>query len=101
MRGLVAGVLPMAAGEFVSVCSQADTEKTGHTRERHESATEARAEEDALSGIYIRRGLEPDLARAVTRQLTAKCAGRPRAANWASLRRYAPRNSRRSRSVRV
>ena len=74
VAGLVAGALSMAAGEYVSVSSQADTEKADLTRERHELAAEPQAEEDELTGIYIRRGLEPDLARTVARQLTAKGA---------------------------
>lgn len=74
VAGLVAGALSMAAGEYVSVSSQADTEKADLTRERHELATEPQAEEDELTGIYVRRGLEPDLARTVARQLTAKGA---------------------------
>ena len=72
VAGLVAGALSMAAGEYVSVSSQADTEKADLTRERHELATEPQAEEDELTGIYVRRGLEPGLARTVARQLTAK-----------------------------
>jgi VIT1/CCC1 family predicted Fe2+/Mn2+ transporter len=64
----------MAAGEYVSVSSQADTEKADLTRERLELAAEPQAEEDELTGIYVRRGLEPDLARTVARQLTAKGA---------------------------
>jgi len=74
VAGLVAGALSMAAGEYVSVSSQADTEEADLTRERHELATEPRAEEDELTGIYVGRGLEPDLARTVARQLTAKGA---------------------------
>jgi VIT1/CCC1 family predicted Fe2+/Mn2+ transporter len=74
VAGLVAGALSMAAGEYVSVSSQADTEKADLTRERHELATEPQAEEDELTGIYVRRGLEPELARTVARQLTAKDA---------------------------
>jgi vacuolar iron transporter family protein len=74
VAGLVAGALSMAAGEYVSVSSQADTEKADLTRERHELATEPQAEEDELTGIYVRRGLEPDLARTVARQLTSKGA---------------------------
>lgn len=74
VAGLVAGALSMAAGEYVSVSSQADTEKADLTRERHELAAEPQAEEDELTGIYVRRGLEPDLARTVARQLTAKDA---------------------------
>ena len=74
VAGLVAGALSMAAGEYVSVSSQADTEKADLTRERHELATAPQAEEDELAAIYVRRGLEPDLARTVARQLTANGA---------------------------
>jgi VIT1/CCC1 family predicted Fe2+/Mn2+ transporter len=74
VAGLVAGALSMAAGEYVSVSSQADTEQADLTRERHELATAPQAEEDELTGIYVRRGLEPDLARTVARQMTAKGA---------------------------
>ncbi len=71
VAGLVAGALSMAAGEYVSVSSQADTEQADLERERRELAAEPQAEEDELTGIYIRRGLEPELARTVARQLTA------------------------------
>lgn len=74
IAGLVAGALSMAAGEYVSVSSQADTEKADLTREQLELATEPQAEEDELAGIYVRRGLEQNLARSVARQLTAKGA---------------------------
>ena len=74
VAGLVAGALSMAAGEYVSVSSQADTEQADLRRETHELATEPQAEEDELTSIYVRRGLEPDLARTVARQLTAKGA---------------------------
>ena len=74
VAGLVAGALSMAAGEYVSVSSQADTEKADLTRERQELATEPQAEEDELTGIYVRRGLDADLARAVARQLMEKGA---------------------------
>jgi VIT1/CCC1 family predicted Fe2+/Mn2+ transporter len=74
VAGLVAGALSMAAGEYVSVSSQADTEQADLKRERHELATEPQAEEDELTGIYVRRGLEPELARTVARQLTASGA---------------------------
>lgn len=71
VAGLVAGALSMAAGEYVSVSSQADTEKADLARERHELATDPQAEEDELTGIYVSRGLDPDLARTVAQQLTA------------------------------
>ena len=74
VAGLVAGALSMAAGEYVSVSSQADTEQADLKREKHELATEPQAEEDELTSIYVQRGLEPELARTVARQLTAKGA---------------------------
>ena len=74
IAGLFAGALSMAAGEYVSVSSQSDTEQADLARERHELATQPEAEEDELSGIYERRGLDPELARAVARQLMAKDA---------------------------
>jgi VIT1/CCC1 family predicted Fe2+/Mn2+ transporter len=74
VAGLVAGALSMAAGEYVSVSSQADTERADVNVERTELATQPQAEEDELTAIYVRRGLEPDLARTVARQLMAKDA---------------------------
>jgi VIT1/CCC1 family predicted Fe2+/Mn2+ transporter len=74
VAGLVAGALSMAAGEYVSVSSQADTERADLDRERQELAADPHAEEDELVGIYVRRGLERDLARTVARQLMAKGA---------------------------
>jgi VIT1/CCC1 family predicted Fe2+/Mn2+ transporter len=71
VAGLVAGALSMAAGEYVSVSSQADTERADVARERQELATSPAAEEDELTGIYVQRGLEPALARTVAQQLTA------------------------------
>lgn len=69
VAGMVAGALSMAAGEYVSVSSQADTEQADLKRERHELATQPQAEEDELTGIYLRRGLAPALARTVAQQL--------------------------------
>ena len=57
VAGLVAGALSMAAGEYVSVSSQADTEQADLNRERHELATEPQAEEAELTSIYVRRVL--------------------------------------------
>src|SRR5580765_5537786 len=74
VAGLVAGALSMAAGEYVSVSSQADTERADLKREKGELATQPQAEEDELTGIYARRGLEPELARTVARQLMARDA---------------------------
>jgi VIT1/CCC1 family predicted Fe2+/Mn2+ transporter len=72
VASLVAGAMSMAAGEFVSVSSQADTEAADMARERHELATMPDAELDELTRIYVDRGVEPDLARKVAEQMTAK-----------------------------
>jgi VIT1/CCC1 family predicted Fe2+/Mn2+ transporter len=69
--GLVAGALSMAAGEYVSVSSQADTETADLAREARELADQPSAELEELSQIYIARGIEPALARQVSIQLTA------------------------------
>jgi VIT1/CCC1 family predicted Fe2+/Mn2+ transporter len=74
VAGLVAGALSMAAGEYVSVSSQADTEQAELKRERAELAAQPTAEEDELAGIYVGRGLEQTLARTVARQLMANDA---------------------------
>jgi len=74
VAGLVAGALSMAAGEYVSVSSQADTEEADLALERRELATQPKAEEEELTAIYVRRGLDHDLARTVARQLTANDA---------------------------
>lgn len=71
VAGLVAGAMSMAAGEYVSVHSQADTEQADLARERDELATDAAAETLELTRIYERRGLDPALARDVARQLMA------------------------------
>lgn len=71
VAGLVAGALSMAAGEYVSVSSQADTETADLTRERTELATAPVAEHAELTGIYVGRGLTPELAAQVADQLTA------------------------------
>ncbi|HET9010623.1 MAG TPA: VIT family protein [Gemmatimonadaceae bacterium] len=71
VAGLVAGALSMAAGEYVSVSSQADTERADLALEKRELATQPAAEEDELTTIYVRRGLDRDLARTVARQLMA------------------------------
>jgi VIT1/CCC1 family predicted Fe2+/Mn2+ transporter len=72
--GLAAGALSMAAGEYVSVSSQADTEKADLARERKELETQPEFELDELTAIYIERGLEPALAREVAEQLTERDA---------------------------
>ena len=74
VAGLVAGALSMAAGEYVSVSSQADTEQADLRMERRELSTDPKAEEDELAAIYVRRGLTPELAQTVAQQLMAKDA---------------------------
>jgi VIT1/CCC1 family predicted Fe2+/Mn2+ transporter len=74
VAGLVAGALSMAAGEYVSVSSQADTEAADLDRERQELATMPVEELAELAGIYEARGLSPALARQVAEELTAKDA---------------------------
>jgi VIT1/CCC1 family predicted Fe2+/Mn2+ transporter len=69
--GLVAGAMSMAAGEYVSVKSQADTEEADLSRERRELATDDKSERAELAAIYVSRGLDPDLARQVADQLMA------------------------------
>ena len=73
-RRLVAGAMSMAAGEYVSVSSQSDTEQADLARERQELADDIDAEHDELAGIYMERGLDGDLARQVAEQLMAKDA---------------------------
>lgn len=74
IAGLVAGAMSMAAGEFVSVSSQADTEKAELERERSELATLPNQEREELTQIYVSRGLSEDLASQVADQLMAKDA---------------------------
>jgi VIT1/CCC1 family predicted Fe2+/Mn2+ transporter len=74
LAGLVAGAMSMAAGEYVSVSSQADSEAADLARERGELATVPEQELAELTGIYVGRGLDPDLAGQVARQLMAKDA---------------------------
>jgi VIT1/CCC1 family predicted Fe2+/Mn2+ transporter len=71
VAGLVAGAMSMAAGEYVSVSSQADTEAADIARETEELATQPEHELEELTGIYTVRGLTPELARQVAIQLTA------------------------------
>ena len=72
--GLLAGAMSMAAGEYVSVSSQADTENADLARETTELAEQPAAELDELTQIYIARGVAPELARQVAIQLTVKDA---------------------------
>ena len=71
VAGLVAGAMSMAAGEYVSVHSQADTEQADLKRERAELAADNKGEHDELVAIYVGRGLDPPLAQQVADQLMA------------------------------
>ena len=74
VAGLVAGAMSMAAGEYVSVSSQADTEQADLARECKELKTDQSAELAELTAIYVKRGLDPLLAKQVAEQLTARDA---------------------------
>ena len=74
VAGLIAGAMSMAAGEYISVSSQADTEKSAIQLEKVELATNLPNEIEELSTIYINRGLEPTLAKEVVKQLMARDA---------------------------
>ena len=74
VAGLVAGAMSMAAGEYVSVSSQADTEHADLARESAELKANPAFELDELSEIYVQRGVEPGLARQVAEQLMAEGA---------------------------
>jgi VIT1/CCC1 family predicted Fe2+/Mn2+ transporter len=71
IAGLTAGAMSMAAGEYVSVHSQADTEQADLARERVELKTMNKAEHQELAGIYVQRGLDEPLAKQVAEQLMA------------------------------
>jgi VIT1/CCC1 family predicted Fe2+/Mn2+ transporter len=105
VAGLVAGAMSMAAGEYVSVHSQADTEGADLARERAELEADPVAERRELTAIYAARGLQPELAREVAEQLMAHdaigahardelgisdmAAARPLQAAWASAGSFA------------
>lgn len=74
LAGLVAGAMSMAAGEYVSVSSQSDTETADLAREKRELLHDPKGETNELTQIYIARGIEPTLARQVAEQLMAKDA---------------------------
>jgi VIT1/CCC1 family predicted Fe2+/Mn2+ transporter len=74
VAGLVGGAMSMAAGEYVSVSSQADAETADIARESRELAEQPASERRELAAIYVERGLAPDLAREVAAQLMAKDA---------------------------
>jgi VIT1/CCC1 family predicted Fe2+/Mn2+ transporter len=69
VAGLVAGAMAMAAGEYVSVSSQADTEHAALAKEQRELTASPDDEAEELAAIYVSRGVEPELARAVAQQL--------------------------------
>jgi VIT1/CCC1 family predicted Fe2+/Mn2+ transporter len=69
VAGLAAGALSMAAGEYVSVSSQADTERADLEIERRQHSRDSEAEVQELAGIYVKRGVEPALAQTVAQQL--------------------------------
>lgn len=71
VAGLLAGAMSMAAGEYVSVSSQADAERSDIELERRELAADERAERAELAGIYVHRGLQPALAEQVAAELMA------------------------------
>jgi vacuolar iron transporter family protein len=74
VAGLVAGAMSMAAGEYVSVSSQSDTERADLAREKRELSEDAGSEREELAQIYVRRGVDLLLARQVADQLMAKDA---------------------------
>lgn len=74
VAGLVAGAMSMAAGEYVSVHSQADTEQADMARERAELQADAAAERRELAGLYVARGLDAALAEQVAAQLMTRDA---------------------------
>jgi VIT1/CCC1 family predicted Fe2+/Mn2+ transporter len=74
VAGLVAGAMSMAAGEYVSVSSQSDTEQADLARERKELSANPKSELDELAHIYIQRGVDQALARQVAQQLMTKDA---------------------------
>src|ERR1019366_5488523 len=71
IAGLVAGAMSMAAGEYVSVYSQADTEQADLDLERAELKVDDKGEHKELAAIYVARGLDPSLAKQVAQQLMA------------------------------
>ena len=96
VAGLVAGAMSMAAGEYVSVSSQSDTEQADLARERKELSENAEFELDELTEIYVKRGVDQALARQVAQQLMAKDALPPTRAMSSGFQNHcrAPRASR-------
>lgn len=96
VAGLVAGAMSMAAGKYVSVSSQADTEEADLARERDELGTQPDAEYEELTEIDVKRGLTDELARQVAMQLTANdLSTRIRATNSVSSNTWRPGRLRR------
>ena len=74
VAGMVAGAMSMAAGEYVSVSSQSDTEHADLAREKRELASDPESEREELAQVYVVRGVEAGLAREVAKQLMSKDA---------------------------
>jgi len=101
VAGLVAGAMSMAAGEYVSVSSQADTENADLACERGELASDPDFELGELQTIYEKRGLEPDLARQVATQLMARDELGSRGCTRRAPFKQRSRKRQRSRSARA
>jgi VIT1/CCC1 family predicted Fe2+/Mn2+ transporter len=91
VAGLVAGAMAMAAGEYVSVSSQSDTERADLARERKELRENPAFELDELAEIYVQRGVDKVLARQVAQQLMAKDALTAHARDELGFRKSPPR----------
>jgi VIT1/CCC1 family predicted Fe2+/Mn2+ transporter len=91
VAGLVAGAMSMAAGEFVSVHSQKDTEQADLKLERKELKTDSKGEHDELAAIYVTRGLDAELAKRVAKQLMAHDSASPRKSNRVRFRLHCRR----------
>ena len=91
VAGLVAGAMSMAAGEYVSVSSQSDTEQADLARERKELSENAEFELEELTEIYVKRGVDQPLARQVAQQLMAKDALTAHARDELGIRKSLPR----------
>jgi VIT1/CCC1 family predicted Fe2+/Mn2+ transporter len=100
IAGMTAGALSMAAGEYVSVSSQADTERADLARERGELAADPEAELRELTAIYVKRGLDATLAHTVAKQQWGAMHWRPTPEKSSASRRSLPRDRCRPRSLR-
>lgn len=92
VAGLVAGAMSMAAGEYVSVSSQADSEKAELKKEMTELRENPEVEKEELSQIYVERGLSEDLARKVSEQLMSKDALKAHARDELGITDYSAAN---------